>query len=212
MKPAAKQIEIEKNYQDRKVNIEMKRLREKCSIENLYTFLNDNTLNNINNDDKLAIMFHNIRAFNNDKKNHIQYDHGFRKADVIMLVETHTQLKHTRHVQLNDYKVLFTSGSNQKYSSHGQICFVKNDKINFFTLLAHNANQQTYESKNMLEMSLFEYMCPTGKDIFYICLLYKHPQMKNSEFAHELEEFISKHFRIINNNKIDKGKKIARDK
>ena len=96
----------------------MKRLREKCSIENLYTFLNDNTLNNKNNDDKLAIMFHNIRAFNNDKKNHIQYDHGFRKADVIMLVETHTQLKHTRHVQLNDYKVLFTSGSNQKYSSH----------------------------------------------------------------------------------------------
>jgi exonuclease III len=205
MKPAAKQIEIEKNYQDRKVNIEMKRLREKCSIENLYTFLNDNTLNNINNDDKLAIMFHNIRAFNNDKKNHIQYDHGFRKADVIMLVETHTQLKHTRHVQLNDYKVLFTSGSNQKYSSHGQICFVKNSKINFFTLLAHNANQQTYESKNMLELSLFEYMCPTGKDIFYICLLYKHPQMKNSEFAYEFEEFISKHFRIINNNRIDKN-------
>ena len=29
--------------------------------------------------------------------------------------------------------------------------------------------------------------------------------MKNSEFAYEFEEFISKHFRIINNNRIDKN-------
>ena len=114
-------------------------------------------------------------------------------------------MKHTRHVKLSGYETLYTSGSNQKYSSHGQICFIKNSIINNFTLLAHNANRLTFESTNMLELSLFEYMMPTKKEIYYICLLYKHPQMKNSEFAYEFDDFISKHFRINEKNRIDKN-------
>jgi hypothetical protein len=195
MKPAAKQKEIEKNYLDRKVNVEMKRLREKCSIENIFTFLNDPAIINKSNN-TLSIMFHNIRSYNNDKKHHITFDHGFQRADVIMLVETHTQLKYINNIQLSGYQSIYNSGSNQKYSSHGQICFIKNSKLNNFALICHNANGKTLESTNMLELSLFEYMSPINSTINYICLLYKHPQMNHSQFAYEFDYFISRHFRI----------------
>jgi len=204
MREATRQKQINKNKQENKVNIEMKRLRETCSIENQFKFLD--CLSNSDNDAKtITIMFHNIRSFSHNKKYHITFDHGFRRADVIMLVETHTQLEHTRHIQLDGYDTVIITGSNQKYSSHGQICFVKNAKKKYFSLLAHNATNTTFESTNMLELSLYEYVVESKpKNIYvYICLLYKHPQMKNADFRHEFKQFIHKYFRLTLNKKID---------
>jgi len=78
-----------------------------------------------------------MRSFNNDKKQHITFDHhGFRRADVIMLVKrhTHTQLQHTRHIQLDGYSTGFSSQEVIKSKK-------KNLKKAFFSILTNNATQ-----------------------------------------------------------------------
>ena len=192
MKEITKQRAIEKDNANSKVKQEMIRLRKNCKLTNLFPFLTDN--NNNNNNNIITLMFQNIRALNSTKCVCIEKDIGFQKTDILMFVETHTNLNYVslQSRTLKGFETKSISGSYTKNSSNGMICFAKNSKSSNLYEIDIN-----YE-KNLLELKIFVYSFTSDSRI-YIILLYKHPKMKKSEFFLEFNKFIKKNFRMDNN-------------
>ncbi|CAF0812519.1 unnamed protein product [Brachionus calyciflorus] len=185
--------EAEKN----RVQIEMNRLKSNSMMENRFKFLESQEDNHGND---LSILFCNIQSFSSNKKA-ISHDFGFKKADIILLAECHNVLvtrEHAARTLQNSHKLIhFSSGTNEK-SSCGQMCFVKNDKVELFKLLADNTNRNgLYDQGNqrrLCELSLFEYKKQKNK-ILLILSVYKHPEYQNKFFLNDLNEFLQKNIK-----------------
>ena len=170
------------------VKIEMTRMRLHSKLENVFPFLIECTAHIYDQTDSIMIMFHNIRAFNQNKQINVMKDYGFMKADIIMLVETHTNLNYVRHVNLDGYQTRLITGTRQKCQSNGQICFAKHYIADNFMNVAHNSNDQFESLNKLIEISLFRYN--TVHKVIYICLVYKHPTMSFGEFYNEFSIFL----------------------
>jgi len=197
--PLRTRMEIAKLKRSKKVEyIEMQRMRKECQLENKFPFLLENTNNRFLTDDSIFIMFHNVRAFNTDKRVNVMNDFGFKKADIIMLVETHTNLNHVSHVALDGYELKLLTGCKGTNQSQGQITFSKKKHTADFSMICHNANEKAEATNCMLEMSMFQYK--RNDDCIYICSVYKHPILKMSEFYKEFKEFLSESIHYSTNN------------
>jgi len=155
---------------------------------------------------KINLMYQNIASF---KKHNAKLaaDFGFRRADVIMFVETRSNPKKfaDSNAFTPTHTVVYVSGSEYLNASNGQVVLVRNDLTSRMKLIANNCDTQTpynlYQSDdltNICELSLFRYEMTEKSqkpysDYLYICLVYKHPKMQFKEFYNQLKVFLTRH-------------------
>jgi hypothetical protein len=224
MTPQQKLKQVKKKEQS-KVNQAMKRLRSvECRLINHFEFLEEYAQSDYaeNSQNKLRIMFTNIRYFTNNKRMAIESDHGFMKCDMILLCETHSYIRIDNQMtgeysmpsthELKNYETVFKTGTLiDTKSSHGQMCFVKKDQItekitksiqapteNLTNALLLNARTGVIEDRQRLnemwEYNVYNYQIDS-EELKIMCL-YKHPKMNQSNFLLEFKFFLREHLKL----------------
>ena len=185
---------VENREKSDPVKIEMKRLRKECLLDNFFKFLGEDY-----EKPALSIMFHNVRSFK-AHKNKINNDRGFKNTDILLLVETHLNIKHLNLLDLDGYILINATYSQQLNSSNGQLCYIKENLFNNITFIGNNANLNEYNQTDILELSILKYKLNENNEVF-ILYLYKHPNYRMKNLLNELKQFLTSH-KITKNDKI----------
>jgi len=186
-----------------KGRLEMIRLRTQAPLELKFDFAQEKYQTQ-----HLTVMFQNVCNIGDkfDKLFTIENNIGFRHADIIFLVECHTNIKNTKYCKFkkDEYTILPSkeelSHGTKINSSHGQICFVRKSIENRIKYIARNKKE--FSTNNCAEIEMFKYTYGNGKMMFLISL-YFHPEMNESQKAEELNEFLKAHIPAFKNPKQD---------
>jgi len=176
-----------------KGRIEMQRLRKYAALKFKYDFATENYKTQ-----HLTVMFQNVNNIGDyfDKLFSIQNNIGYRHADIIFLVECHTNIKNINYLKIkDDYtllpgKLLMSHGSNIN-SSHGQICFVRKsleERVKF-----EGRNKQVFKSNDVAELDLYSFSYGDEKTL-YLLSAYFHPDLTERGKADALENFLNRQF------------------
>jgi hypothetical protein len=232
MKPEQKLKQVEKKQQS-SVNVAMRRLRsDECRLTNHFKFLEEDANNQgfyaQNSQNKIRIMFTNIRYFNYNKRLAIESDYGFMKCDMILLCETHSFISIDPETNesampstntLRNYETIFKTGTQiDTKSSHGQMCFVKRDPItkglakairaptqNMTNSLLLNEStgiiQHRQRLNEMWEYNVYNYQVNSGsRHQIKIMCIYRHPKMYLADFRQEFKSFLSNEMHLDTSN------------
>ena len=190
------------------VHLEMKRLRDHACLEDRFSFLTTQVTPLPN---ELSIMYHNVRNFHAHHHS-IMSDQGFMRSDILLLVSGAVNFNYTiEDRRIHGYKTTMITGSRQKNSSKGQLCYIKDEKSPTFTFIKHNipwrsGNEWQELSNEIVELSLFRYthLVTNRAEVMidiWLCMVYKHPEMKNNmAFYRILKEFLESNFEQWQNN------------
>ena len=178
-------LRLQKERMSKPNHIEMERLKDQCRMENHFFFLEKDYKN-----PKLSIMFHNVRSLKANRDN-INSDIAMRKTTMCLFVECHTNLNANEHPEFDGFTNIFRSGSTRSPYPNGQACYIKNDSLEHFELITHNASDNfKYTETDIMEACLFKYTSKSKKNKIFICSVYRHPNMNKDKFFDELYEFI----------------------
>jgi hypothetical protein len=150
-------------------------------------------------------MFHNVATFRR-KYAYVNRDYACQNCDVLLFSECHTIPNRDRDVVLDEFGLLRVSGTNDANSASGQMCFLnKKSHVGHFQFVKDNTSGGLYkQSKDHLEISLFEMITKCGKQVF-ICHVYNHPGNLMTAFWDEFKTFlrsnlqVDRHRRIVSN-------------
>jgi hypothetical protein len=175
------------------VSIEMDRLRKEAPFINLFPILNDRPSFN---DNTINIMFHNVATFRR-KYAYVNRDYACQNCDVLLFSECHTIPNRDRDVVLDEFSLLRVSGTNDANSASGQMCFLnKKSHVGHFQFVKDNTSGGLYkQSKDHLEISLFEMITKSGKQVF-ICHVYNHPGNLLMAFWEEFKTFLRSNLQV----------------
>jgi hypothetical protein len=181
------------------VSIEMDRLRKEAPFINLFPILNDRPSFN---DNTINIMFHNVATFRR-KYDYVNRDYACHNCDVLLFSECHTIPNRDRDVVLDEFSLLRVSGTNDANSASGQMCFLnKKSHVGHFQFVNDNTSGGLYkQSKDHLEISLFEMITKSGKQVF-ICHVYNHPGNLMMAFWEEFKTFLRSHLQVDRHRRI----------
>jgi len=216
---------IKKNAETSDWKLEMKRLRNKMGVENLFPFLpyfpdlftfNQQQIaqkqqqNEFNDSSTLNIMYLNLPHFLKHRGK-VHNDYGFRAAHVQLFVETHMDLEKANQSTVDilpGRTIKYLSGCRDKNSSYGQLCFIKNDRVENIWRIAQNGDENCeYNTTDTSEFSLFKYLFEGSNEKIFICLVYRHPKHDIQEFLHDFYDFYVDNFF---NNSVENPKRAAR--
>jgi len=184
---------VEKNLKTCVINSEMKRMRNNCQMINYFPFIRSSVDSQMNS---FKLMFHNVGGSFVKNKIYIQNDRGFMNADVILLINTNTtDLDNASQLALKGFDLTNNIVNNEINDISGQMCFINNNlkkKLHF--VVDNRKGKEAKYTKTQLEMSLYKYdfTCSVTKS-FYICILYKHIGMDNTQFYDQFKKFLLTH-------------------
>ena len=101
---------------------------------------------------------------------------------------------------MDNFRLLRVSGTNDATSASGQMCFLnKKSQVGHFQFVNDNTSGGLYkQSKDHLELSLFEMSTKSGKRV-YICHVYNHPGNLMRAFWQEFKTFLRSHLQAESN-------------
>ena len=119
---------------------------------------------------------------------------GFRHADIIFLSECHININNVQHIKYNDNYTLLPGAHMLSYgiklnSSHGQMCFIKDNIANRVKFV--DRNRREFDTNRCAEIELFSFSYGNNK-LLYLMSTYFHPELKESEKTYELTKFFKK--------------------
>jgi hypothetical protein len=111
-------LEIErKSRENSAFQVEMRRMRKECLMENLFPFLSESYPK-----PHMSFIFVNIQHLTHNKLKAIQSDIGFHKCDIFFLSECHLNQNTNLLERIgDDYIIASATKSMKEFGSHGQV-------------------------------------------------------------------------------------------
>jgi hypothetical protein len=195
-----KKKEIER-IKKSEIHVEKKRLKEKVPLINYFPFLDEiqNTQNNLNNQNTLKVMFHNVASLSYHM-DYIRSDFAVKLADLLIFVECHTNPKDRDRYGIAGYELVHLSGATTQNASNGIACYIRSEyKKNI--KVRHNADTDNlYHDTKQVEMCVVQFNITSKK--VYVVGLYNHPENTFKRFYESFKSNMRKFFPDI-----DKGNK-----
>ena len=171
------------------IQLEKARLREDVPFDNRFPFLDiiQNEQLVINNNNSLNIFFHNVAGLNAHLP-YIKADFATQQADILLLVECHTNPKDKDRYKIDGFQLLNLSGAKHLNASNGIACYVKDKYVNYVRVFSNSSKDGLYKNSNDLEITLVYLKLQKHKT--YIISLYKHPNQTFKDFWQTFKEFM----------------------
>jgi len=170
------------------VHTEMARLRRNCRMKNRFLFMENNSLIHVPNE-TLIILYQNIQTWTDNKKKVINQDICFKKANLIHFSSTGLRQDHRRQIILENFDVLHQTVSN--IQSNGSLTYQKANKKEFTLVYSNADNNNVFQKKDDVELSIFKYNKKTDINIF-VLFIYRHPEATFDRLLETIQNSLNK--------------------